>query len=102
MTENSFIKVCQWLQAHYLKQNSIHIIFQVKDKSGAIKHEAWKFAGIIGNDKIKLERSQGHGNPYLKKDIDKNTFQTLDNFLSCVQISLSKETILKSYKDSAA
>ena len=97
MTENSFAKVCRWLQSHYLQLNSIYIVLQ-KNKNDSHSHEAWKYAGTIG-DRIMLERSQGHGNPYLKKEITKDTFKTLESFLACVQISLSKETILKSYKE---
>ena len=97
MTENSFAAVCNWLQSQHLKRNSIYIVFQ-----NGTEHVAWKFAGTIGTDKIKLERSQGHGNPYLKREIDRNEFKTVEMFMNSIQISLSKESILNSYKESKA
>jgi hypothetical protein len=96
MTENSFTKVCEWLQAQIRKQNSIHIVFALN--TIPLQHEAWRVDSVTGNETIKLTRSNGHGEPYTYKTVTKEDFQSLDQFLASTQISLSKESIRKSFR----
>ena len=100
VTEKSFERAIDWLRTnHYDRKNHIYFVLFDKDKQ---QHVGWKL-DKVNPDSIVLRRTILQDDPnkqpvYNHKTVTRKDFQNVEELFNSIQMSVSKEFMLKEYK----
>jgi len=98
MTEKQFAKLVSWLRSeHSIKKNSVVLVLPGDDK----ENEGWHIDKFLGYDELRLYSARHFikTKKYKYKTLTKDSYDKVETILDKIYIRVSKENIMKGYKE---